>query len=273
MAAPLHFIRCLCCTLLGASTIIRCLHSCTRLHPHYIAPSLLHHTPNYTPTAPLSPLRFTTPPLCPCSYASCASLRFLCLLAGLIQSLQRGSAGAHGTAAPGSVVCGHGHGHGWGMGMGHGEWGHAGHSHAVIQCKDILGCFLVCYPNPSLTPAFTTSAAPPVPDVPPLRPLQHPLCPLLKGPAFHPPRRPSFSCSLSVSSAPSPSDIAASSWSNDYNFLSLALTPSKARKVAEHAGLRNETETEDIPTGPHPLAPYGLHFIQALNVSGLFGLA
>ena len=48
---------------------------------------------------------------------------------------------------------------------------------------------------------------------------------LTLSPAFLPPRRPRFSGPLSVSSAPSPSDIAASSWSNSYNFLTLTLTP------------------------------------------------
>ena len=57
------------------------------------------------------------------------------------------------------------------------------------------------------------SAAPPVPAVPPLQTLQYSLSPLLRGPAFLPPRSTSFSCSLSVSFAPSPADLPTSSWS------------------------------------------------------------
>ena len=55
-------------------------------------------------------------------------------------------------------------------------------------------------------------------------PLQYLLSPLLRGLAFLPPRRLSFSCSLSASFAPSPADLAASSWSINYNFLTLTIT-------------------------------------------------
>ena len=56
------------------------------------------------------------------------------------------------------------------------------------------------------------SEVPAAPDVPPPQ-----------GPTFLPPRRPSFSCSLSIFSAPCPFDMAVSSWSNNYNFLTLQL--------------------------------------------------
>ena len=49
---------------------------------------------------------------------------------------------------------------------------------------------------------------------------------------FLPPRRPSFFCSLSDSSGPSPSDIAAPTWSNDYNFLALTQGLPDASKPA-----------------------------------------
>ena len=48
---------------------------------------------------------------------------------------------------------------------------------------------------------LSADSAPVVPAVPPPQLLQCLLLPLLRGPAFLPPRRPCFSCSLSASSA------------------------------------------------------------------------
>ena len=108
--------------------------------------------------------------------------------------------------------------------------------------------------SPSST-CCSPSAAPPVPTVAPPQPLQYLLSLLLRGPAFLPPRRPNFCCSLYVSFAPSPADLAASSWPINYNFPTLTLT-------------LTETQTAKCKSDPSPYSAWsGGTFAQSQTLS------
>ena len=72
------------------------------------------------------------------------------------------------------------------------------------------------------------------PPAPRMRCLPPPILTLELTLTVIPPRL-SFSCSLSVSSVPSPSHIAASSWSNNYNFLTVILTRIPTLAIVPHS--------------------------------------